>query len=397
MSHQVPPIAAQRMILNLGPSHPVTHGTLRIQVEVEGETIQRSACEIGYLHRGFEKQAENCFYEQVTPYAERLNYCSTLHNSNAWCYAVEDLLGIQAPPRAQALRVLTSELARIMDHCVCLAANILDVGGLTNFWYLYNFREQLYDLVEDLCGHRLMVTYGRVGGVAHDIPGVDWARRLRVAMEEMEGPVRDVLALIAHNRIFLDRVEGVCFILPEDAISHGFTGPCLRACGVPHDLRKAAPYWGYERYEFQVPTRANGDTLDRMMVRFDELFESRSIILQVLDGLPEGPVLLDEPRVTLPPKEDVYHSMEGLIRHFKLLMHGIHPPVGSVYSATEAPNGELGFTLVSHGGPRAWRVKVRSPSFAHFAAFPRMINQSMIADAVAALGSLNIIAGELDR
>lgn len=396
MSTRVAPLASERLVLNIGPSHPVTHGTLRVQVEVDGETVVRSACEIGYLHRGFEKQAEGCFYEQVTPYAERLNYCSTLHNSVAWCHAVETLLGIEPPPRARAIRVVVSELSRIMDHAVCLAANILDVGGLTCFWYLFNYRERIYDLVEELCGHRLMVTYGRIGGVAADLPE-GWAQRLKARLREMDAPVADVRGLIGKNRIFLDRVEGTCVLSPEDAISHGFTGPNLRACGVPHDLRKTEPYWGYETYDFEIPVRQNGDTLDRMLVRFDEMEQSRRILEQALDRLPPGPVRLDDPRYTLPDKPLAYDTMEGLIRHFKILMHGIHPPVGEVYSATEAPNGELGFYVVSDGGPRAWRVKVRSPSFAHFAAFPRMIEQSMLSDAVAALGSLNIIAGELDR
>ncbi len=396
MTTRVPPLPAERFVLNIGPSHPVTHGTLRIQIEAEGETIVRSACEIGYLHRGFEKESERVFWEQVTPYAERLNYCSSLHNSVAWCHAVETLLGIGAPIRAQALRVIASEVARIMDHLVCLAANILDIGALSCWWYLYNVRERLYDLVEDLCGHRLMITWGRVGGVATDLPE-GWGERLLIVLETMHAAVGEVRDLVGGNRIFLDRVEGICVISVEDAVSHGFTGPCLRACGVASDLRKDEPYWGYDQYAFDVPVRTHGDTLDRMWIRFDEIEQSARIVRQVLADLPSGPVLLDHPGITLPAKEEVHETMEGLIRHFKRIMHGIRPPAGVVYSATEAPNGELGFTLVSDGGPQPWRVKVRSPSFAHFSAFPRMINGSMIADAVAALGSLNVIAGELDR
>ncbi|MDP6931326.1 MAG: NADH dehydrogenase (quinone) subunit D [Myxococcota bacterium] len=396
MSTDVQALPTERMVINIGPSHPVTHGTLRIQVEVDGETIVRTGCEIGYLHRGFEKQAENCFYQQVIPYAERLNYMGPVHNSNAWCHAVDELMGLDVPPRAQAIRVITSEMSRIIDHCVCLGTNLVDLGGLTNFWYLYNYREKVYDLFEELTGARMMVNFPRVGGVSMDLPE-GWLVDLTKVMDELGPVLEDVTGLVERNRIFCDRTMGVCAVDRATAISHGFTGPCLRACGVPYDVRRAQPYWGYDRYDWDVATRTNGDTYDRIMVRFEEIEQSRRIIRQAVEQIPEGPVMVDDPRIAMPEKDLVYNTMEGLINHFKLVMHGFSPPVGEIYSATEGGNGELGFYIVSDGTPEAYRVRIRPPCFANYTAFPKMINGSMISDAVAALGSVNVIAGELDR
>ena len=391
-------VATERMVVNIGPSHPITHGTLRLQLELEGETVVRSACEIGYLHRGFEKQAENCFYQVVIPYTERLNYMSPVANSNAWCHAVEQLLGVedQVPPRAQAIRVITTEMARIIDHCVCIGTNLVDLGALTNFWYLYGYREKMYDLYDELCGARMMVNYPRIGGVCLDLPD-GWTDKLVKVLADMEEVIADVGGLVQHNRIFLDRTMGVGVIDLETAKSHGFTGPCLRALGVPLDLRKAQPYWGYEQYEFDVPVGTEGDTYRRVMLRFAELEQSRRIILQAVDRLPDGPVLMDHPEIALPPKDKVYNTMEGLIHHFKLVMHGVSPDAGEIYSATEGANGELGFYIVSDGSPQAYRVRIRPPCFANYTAFPKMINGGQLADVAAALGSINVIAGELDR
>lgn len=396
MSTRVQPIPTEKLIVNIGPAHPITHGTLRIQMELDGETIVRSACEIGYLHRGFEKQAETVFYEQVVPYAERLNYMAPVQNSSAWCWAVERMLGVEAPPRAQAIRVITSEMGRIIDHCVCVGTNLVDLGALTNFWYLYNYREKIYDLYEELCGARMMVNYPRVGGVAMDLPD-GWDDKLRKVMEDLGAVLADVRGLIERNRIFCDRTMGVCVLSKEDAISHGATGPVLRASGVAYDVRKAHPYWGYDQYDWEVPIRHNGDTYDRILIRFDEMEQSRRIVLQALDKLPDGPFILDDPAVTKPPKDLVYNTMEGLIAHFKIVMHGVRPPKGEIYVAVEGSNGELGFYIVSDGGPKPWRVRIRPPCFANYSAFPKMINGEMLADAVAALGSVNVIAGELDR
>ena len=396
MSTEVRAIPTEKLLVNIGPSHPVTHGTLRIQVELDGETITRSGCEIGYLHRGFEKQAETVFYEQVIPYTERLNYMSPVHNSNAWCWAVEQLLGIEAPARAQAIRVITSEMARIIDHCVCIGTNLVDLGALTNFWYLYNYRERIYDLYEELTGARMMVNYPRVGGVSGDLTD-GWADKVRKVMAELEEPLTEVQGLVRNNRIFCDRTTGVCAISQEDAISHGFTGVCLRATGINYDVRKAQPYWGYDKYDFDVPLGNQGDTYDRVVLRFAEMAQSRRIILQALDTIPDGPVIVDNPAIIKPSKDEVYNTMEGLISHFKIVMHGVSPDVGEIYSATEGGNGELGYYIVSDGSPRAYRLRVRPPCFANYSAFPKMIEGQMLADAVAALGSVNVIAGELDR
>jgi NADH-quinone oxidoreductase subunit C/D len=396
MSTHLRDIPTEKLVINIGPSHPITHGTLRIQMELDGETIVRSGCEIGYLHRGFEKQAENCFYEQVVPYAERMNYMGPVHNSNAWCHAVEQMLGLTLPPRAVALRVITSEMARIIDHCVCIGTNLVDLGALTNFWYFYNYREKIYDLYEELTGARMMVNYPRIGGMAMDIPD-GWADRLYKVMADLGPVLGDVKGLIERNRIFMDRTQGCCAITQERAISHGFTGPCLRATGIPYDVRKAQPYWGYDTYDFEVPTRQNGDTYDRFMVRFDEMEQSRRIVIQAVEKLPGGPHILEDSPYVLPPKDLVYNTMEGLIAHFKVVMHGASPPRGEFYSATEGGNGELGFYIVSDAGPKAYRVRVRPPCFANYSAFPGMIRGQMLADAVAGLGSINVIAGELDR
>ncbi len=396
MSTRVAPIPTDRLVVNIGPSHPVTHGTLRIQVELEGETIVRSACEIGYLHRGFEKQAETVFYEQVVPYAERLNYMGPIMNSNAWCHAVEEMLGITVPARAQAIRVITTEMARIIDHCVCIGANLVDLGALTNFWYLYNYREKIYDLYEELCGARMMVNYPRIGGVAADFPE-GWLEKLVLVMEDLKNHLADVQGLVETNRIFVDRTQGVCVISQKDAINFGMTGPCLRATGIPYDVRKVQPYWGYDKYQFEVPTGTAGDTYERVVLRFREMEQSRRIVMQAIEQLPEGDYILDDPRFVKPAKDLVYNTMEGLISHFKIVMHGVSPPRGEYYSATEGGNGELGFYIISDGGPKAWRVRIRPPCFINYSAFPQMINGSMLADAIAALGSVNIIAGELDR
>jgi len=389
-------LVTEKLILNIGPSHPITHGTLRIQVELDGETIQRVGCEIGYLHRGFEKQSENCFYQYVIPYAERLNYMGPVHNSNAWCHACEELLGIEIPARAQAIRVITSEMARIIDHCVCIGTNLVDLGALTNFWYMYGYREKINDLYEDLCGARMMVNYPRIGGVSMDLPD-GWIAKLTGIMRDLDEVLADVKGLVAKNRIFQERTVGVGVVSREDALSHGMTGPCLRATGLGLDLRKAQPYWGYENYDFEVPTATNGDTFDRIMLRFEEMEQSRRIILQAAESIPGGRWMVDDHLVALPEKDKVYNSMEALINHFKLVMHGIEPPRGEVYSATEGGNGELGFYIVSDGSPVAYRVRIRPPCFANYSAFPRMVRGALLSDVAAALGSINVIAGELDR
>lgn len=387
----------EQVTLNLGPSHPATHGTLRIVVTLDGETIIGAATEIGYLHRCFEKMAETHTYQQVIPFTDRLNYMSAIINNVGYCMTVEKLLGVEAPPRAQHIRLMLSEFMRIADHLVCIGTNLVDMGALTNFWYLFQPREEIYALVEACCGARLLPSYTRIGGLAVDVPE-NFLQMSQSLVNSIPKYIDDVDKLISRNRIFHERVKGISPISAQDAINFGFTGPCLRACGVPHDIRKSNPYLGYETYDFDVPIAEGGDTYARYLVRMEEMRQSLRILQQAIDrGLPEGPVIIDDPYIALPPKEKVYNEMESLIYHFKLIMHGIQPPVGETYFQVEGGNGELGFYVVSDGTKNPWRVRVRPPCFAIYQAFTKMITGQTIPDAVAALGSLNIIAGELDR
>jgi NADH-quinone oxidoreductase subunit C/D len=387
----------ERVTLNLGPSHPATHGTLRIVVTLDGETIIGADQEIGYLHRCFEKMSETHTYQQVIPYTDRLNYCSAIINNVGYCMTVEKLLGIEAPARAQHVRLMLSEFMRISDHIICIGTNLVDMGALTNFWYLFQPREEILGLVESCCGARLLPSYLRVGGLAVDVPSnfLEMSQRL---VDMLPKYIDDVEKLVDRNKIFLDRVVGVAPITADEAINYGFTGPCLRACGVPFDVRKASPYLGYETYDFDVPIAEGGDTYARYLVRMEEMRQSLRILQQAIDrGLPAGPVMVDNPYVASPPKEKVYNEMESLIYHFKLIMHGIQPPVGETYFQVEGGNGEVGFYIVSDGTKNPYRVRARPPCFQIYSAFPDMIMGQTIPDAVAALGSLNIIAGELDR
>jgi len=387
----------ERVTLNLGPSHPATHGTLRVVVTLDGETIIGADCEIGYLHRCFEKMSETHTYQQVIPYTDRLNYCSAIINNVGYCLTVEKLLGLSAPARAQHVRLMLSEFMRIADHLVAIGTNLVDMGALTNFWYLFQPREEIYGLIESCCGARLLPTYTRIGGLAVDVPP-NFLENAQTLVSKMPRYIEDVEKLIMTNRIFRERVDGVAPISAEDAINFGFTGPCLRACGVPYDVRKANPYIGYETYDWDVPVAEGGDTFARFLVRFEEMRQSLRILQQAIDrGLPPGPVMVDNPYVALPPKEKVYNEMESLIYHFKLIMHGIQPPVGEAYFQVEGGNGELGFYVVSDGTKNPYRVRVRPPCFPIFEAYPYMILGQTIPDAIAALGSLNIIAGELDH
>lgn len=387
---------ATLMTLNLGPSHPAMHGALRVQVRLDGETIQQAACEIGYLHRCFEKHAEESFYQQIIPYSDRLNYLSALMNNVGYCKTVEDLYGITIPERAQYIRVIICELSRIMDHLVCIGTNIVDIGGLTNFWYFFNARERIYLVIEKLTGARLTYSYTRIGGVSQDLPR-NFGTEVMAVLNDTERAIKDVMGLVGRNRIFLDRTQGIGAISKEEAVGYGFTGPCLRACGLDLDLRKAAPYYHYDEFDFDIPVGEYGDTYDRIMVRIEEMRQSMRIVDQALRKLPDGPIQHSDHRITLPEKSEVYGSIEGLMNHFKLVYEGLHPPKGEIYSATEAANGELGFYLISDGGPKPYRLKVRPPCFPIFSAYPRLIEGGMIADAIAILGSINIVVGELDR
>jgi len=388
---------AERMLLNWGPSHPATHGTLRVILELEGETITRCDSEIGYLHRGLEKLAEGWTYNQIVNISDRLNYCSVFINNVGWHLACEKLFGIQAPARAQYLRMILSEIARIADHMVCIGPNCVDIGALTPFWYTWDIRERAYDLLEMATGARMTTAFTRVGGLAADIPE-GFAERVRAFLPEVYRVMDELDKLLAANRIFNDRTRGVGVISPEEAISYGWTGPCLRACGVSHDLRVANPYLGYADMNFDIPVGDHGDTYDRIFVRVEECRQSARIIDQALRLLPKGPVLADHKQVVLPPKPAVYEQMEALIHHFEIVMYGPKAPVAATcYQAVEGGNGELGFFIVSNGTNKPYRVHIRVPCYYIFAALPRLMTGSLLADLPATVASLNIIAGELDR
>jgi len=387
----------ERVTLNMGPSHPAMHGTLRVVVTLDGEKIVGAEQEIGYLHRCFEKMSETHTYQQVIPFTDRLNYCSAVINNVGYCMAVEKLLGLTAPERAQHARLILSEFYRIADHIVCIGANLVDLGALTNFWYLFQPREEIIALAESCSGARLLPSYLRIGGLAVDVPP-DFLANSQKIVNMLPKFIDEVEALVMKNRIFRDRTEGVGIISKDDAINFGFTGPCLRATGVPFDVRKSNPYLGYETYDWDVPIAEGGDTYARFLVRFEEMRQSIRIIQQAINrGLPSGPVMVDNPYVALPPKAKVYNEMESMIYHFKLIMHGIQPPVGETYFQVEGGNGEVGFYVVSDGTKNPYRVRARPPCFPIFEAYSKMIIGQTIPDAISTLGSLNIIAGELDH
>ncbi|HXB56384.1 MAG TPA: NADH dehydrogenase (quinone) subunit D [Vicinamibacteria bacterium] len=388
--------AGPGMIINIGPSHPAMHGAFRVQARLDGETIVESEAEIGYMHRNFEKMAEERTYWQVIPYTDRLNYCSAFMNGHGWALAVEKLLGIKAPPRAEAVRVILSEFSRIMDHFVCIGANVVDLGAITPIFVLFRAREIIYDLLEACCGARLTVSYVRIGGLAEDVPE-DFEARCRQAMKSVQEVTDQGHRLLTRNVIFARRFRDVGVMPAVDALSWGWVGPCLRGSGVAYDIRKDHPYSGYEEYDFDVPVGAVGDCYDRYLVRMEEIRQSLRIIEQALGKLPPGPVIVDDKKVALPPKSEVYSNIEALMNHFKLVYEGILPPRGEVYGYTEAANGELGYYIVSDGQKHPWRVKVRPPCFNIYQAFPEMIKGRMLADAVAIIGGLNVVAGELDR
>lgn len=382
--------------LNIGPSHPATHGTIRNFVALDGEKIVSCVSEIGYLHRGFEKSCENHTYAQIIPYTDRLNYCSALLNNVGYAKAVEEILGVEITDRTKFMRVILGELARIIDHEVCLAAMFVDMGGLTNYWYLYNPREKIYNFLSKLTGARFTNSFTRIGGMANDFYE-GWEDELKAHLIDVEKGLDDTLTLIEKNRIFLDRTQGICKISKADALSYGFSGPNLRASGVSYDLRKDKPYYFYDSFDFSVPVGSYGDIYDRMFVRFFEMKESISIIRQAINLIPNGDINIKDKDIVLPPKDQVYGSIEGLINHFKLVFDGIKLPSGHYYSASEGANGELGFFILSNGETKPYRLKLRPPCFYALNAFSKMVEGSLIADSILNLGSLNIIAGELDR
>ncbi|MBP9143421.1 MAG: NADH-quinone oxidoreductase subunit D [Thermoanaerobaculia bacterium] len=387
----------ERMTINIGPSHPAMHGTFRMVAMLDGDQIVASEMEVGYLHRCFEKMAETHTWQQVIPYTDRLNYCSSFINNVGYCKTVEKMLGIEAPPRAVWARTILSEFSRIMDHCVCNGSTLVDLGALTNFWYFFQSREEIYTLLESVCGARLTVSANRIGGLIAELPDTFEAQCRRL-LEFIPPLIDDIDTLVAKNRIFLDRAVGVAAISGEDAVNWGWTGPCLRASGVAYDVRKAHPYDLYDTLDWEVPVFQGGDVYDRFRVRMAEIRQSLSMIRQLLDrGMPAGRCIVDDPHIALPTKEACYNQMESMIYHFKLIMDGIQVPPGERYGMVEGANGELGFYCISDGSGNPYRIKVRPPCFPIFSTFSTLMMGHTISDVIATLGGLNVIAGELDR
>ena len=388
--------ASDVMEIQMGPSHPASHGTIKFNLRLDGETILDIDVEIGYLHRGFEKMCEQGTWNHCMPYADRLNYASPILNNVGFALALEKLAGITAPERAQYIRVIGGEISRITDHLTCLGMAVQEVGATSAGFYLIEAREFLYDLVEALTGARLTVTYCRLGGVMKDLPE-DVGDRIATAFKNLRGVLSDCDKLLSRSRIFMDRTRGVGAIGTQDAISWGLTGPLLRATGVSYDVRKAEPYLVYDRFDFEVPTGTQGDNYDRFLVRFAEMYQSMRIIEQALAQIPDGPIMANDPRYVLPPKHEVYGSIEGLMDHFMLVIEGSKIPAGEVYVATEGGNGELGFYLVSDGSGRPYRVRVRPPCFYAMSALGDMLRGAMVADIITTFGQINMIGGECDR
>jgi NADH-quinone oxidoreductase subunit D len=436
----------QNLHVNIGPQHPAMHGIIRILAELDGETVVKTDVEIGYLHRAFEKECEAGGYNNAIPFTDRLNYVSPLINNFGYAAAVEKLLGIEVTERCKYIRVVMSEISRICDHLTCIGASAMELGAITVFLYMIKAREFLWELVEDVTGARLTISYGRVGGVRADLPD-GFAEKARKAFKETREVLDEVDRLLTGNRIFMDRMIGVGALSAEESIAYGITGPLLRAAGVAYDVRKAQPYWVYDRVEFEVPTRPTGDNYARYLVRMAEMEQSMRIAEQALADMPGGAINVDfegrpidpasyvdrgkqgktegllllpvtlspnlagqnrralervlthDKRVALPPKETTYGSIEGLMNHFMLIMegYGIRPPAGEVYVPVEGANGELGFYVVSDGSDRPYRVHCRPPCLPPLAALPRLLEGGMVADVVPTFGSVNMIGGELDR
>jgi NADH-quinone oxidoreductase subunit D len=384
------------MILNMGPQHPSTHGVLRLVLELDGEVVVRCVPHIGYLHTGIEKGLESKRYQQGIPLTDRLDYLAPLSNNLAYVLAIEKALGITVPERAQTIRVLLTELTRIKSHLVWLGTHALDVGAMSVFLYCFREREQILDMYEAVSGQRMMSTYFRAGGLAADLPP-GFEQQVQAFLAAFPDRMAEYEALLTQNPLWRQRTVGIGTISREDAIALGLSGPALRACGVAYDVRKAHPYSGYERYQFDVPLGKTGDVYDRYMVRMAEMRQSHRIALQALARLKPGPINVADPKLMPPPRHLLKKSMEALIHHFKLYSEGFSVPPGEVYQAIEAPKGELGVYLVSDGSPRPYRVHYRAPSFVNLQALSRMVEGRLVADVVAVIGSLDIVLGEIDR
>jgi NADH-quinone oxidoreductase subunit D len=384
------------VVVNIGPSHPATHGTLQVIAALEGEKVKRVDVHCGYLHRGFEKECETHTWHNLIPYVTRLNYCSALINEFAYCEAVETLMGVTITPRCRYLRTLLSEYSRICDHLTCVAASLMELGAMTAFLYLVMIRDYMYEHLAQLTGARVTYSYSRIGGLARDLPD-GWLARLDEILVQYEEFTGRIHGLMDRNRIFIDRTRNVGTLSTADALSYGFTGPILRSTGLALDMRKDTPYLAYAELDFEVPVGINGDNYDRYYVRMREMDESVGMIRQIVAKLPAGPVDVDDRRCTFPEKQRVYREIESLINHFKLVMDGPAVPAGEAYVAHEAPNGELGFYVVSDGTGTPYKVHVRSPSFVHMGGLHRLLEGYQLADIIPTFGSVNMIGGECDR
>lgn len=384
------------MVLNMGPQHPATHGVLRLVLELDGEVVVKVTPHIGYLHRGVEKIAESKTYHQVIPHTDRLDYTNAAGNNLAYVLAVEKLLGVDVPKRAQYLRVMMAELQRIAAHLIWLGTHALDMGAMTLLFYNFREREEVLRIIEEISGGRITSTYMRIGGVARDLPeGI--AEKIREFLKTFPGHIKEYETLLTENVIWMKRTKGIGILSAEDAINWGVTGPTLRGSGVKWDVRKAFPYSSYEEFEFDIPVGPNGDAYDRYFVRLREMEWSSSIVKQALERLPDGPIITDDPWVALPLKDEVLNDIGALIDQFKIVCQGFRPPKGEVYASAEGAKGELGFYIISDGSSHPFRMRIRPPSFFNVSALPKMVEGSLLADVVAVIGSIDIVLGEIDR
>lgn len=385
-----------KMFVNIGPTHPAMHGAFRCMAKLNGETIEKSYCEFGYTHRAKEKLGENRTYHQFIVYTDRLNYCSALINNVTYAMSVERLMGIEVPQRAVWIRMICAELARVIDHLICIGINAVDLGAFSYFLYGYHQREKAYTLIEKLCGARLTTSYTRIGGLMSDAPE-GWEKEVKDWVKETRSVIAEMDKLLTENRIWLNRTKEVAIFNKEQCLQYSFTGPNARAAGLNIDLRRDQPCMFYDQVEFEVPVAQVGDVFDRYFVRVEEIKQSLNIISQCADRIKPGPIWAEDKRTRIPDKDAVYNTMEGLIHHFKFFMTGFDVPKGEAFTSFEATNGELGFYIISKGGPQAHRMRIRGPSFWHYQGLDPMIQGEYIGDLVAALGSINVIAGELDR
>jgi NADH-quinone oxidoreductase subunit D len=392
------PEGSSKMRIEMGPSHPAMHGTVKMTVVLDGETIDRADFDVGYLHRAFEKSCEASTWTMIFPYTDRLNYVSPLINNNIYAMAVEKLLGIEIPERAKYLRTIAAEMSRMSDHFTCIGAGTMELGAFTGMLYLLEARDTMWDAVEELCGARLTVSYARIGGVVEDLPEA-FESKMRKRMDRINALLDDVEILLTKNRIFVDRMKGVGKMSPQEAIDWGWTGPCLRSTGVAYDVRRSAPYDVYDRLSFEIPVGDHGDNYDRYLVRLHEIRQSASMIMQCLEQIKDTPpeLIVNDSRVRLPDKSRVHTAIEELMNHFKIIIDGIQVPAGEAYAYGEGANGELGFYVVSNGGGRPLKIRCRPPCFPITSSMQALVEGGMLADVVPTFGSLNMIGGECDR